>query len=68
MGSIYYKDDGQGKDLHSSKNVLNPPGSCKKGLRNSWLKSIVEKKSNQAKGKKRETLSSNDSSASQLAS
>jgi len=68
VGSIYYEDDGQGKGLDSSKNVLNPPGSRKKGVRNNRLKSIVEKKSNQAKGKKRDKLSSNDSSASRLVS
>ncbi|KAJ8424983.1 hypothetical protein Cgig2_027992 [Carnegiea gigantea] len=30
VGSIYYEDDGQGKGLDSSKNVLNPLGSRKK--------------------------------------
>ncbi|KAJ8438362.1 hypothetical protein Cgig2_015289 [Carnegiea gigantea] len=32
VGSIYYEDDGQGKGLDSSKNVLNPLRSRKKGV------------------------------------
>ena len=46
VGSIHIDEDGHGhgKDWNSFLNVLNPPGSRQKGVRNTRLKSTVKKK------------------------
>ncbi|KAJ8438092.1 hypothetical protein Cgig2_019940 [Carnegiea gigantea] len=50
----------KGKNLNSSQNVLNPPGSCQKGVRNKRFKSIFKKKGDQVKRRKTKKLSTND--------
>ncbi|KAJ8440394.1 LOW QUALITY PROTEIN: hypothetical protein Cgig2_019383 [Carnegiea gigantea] len=52
VGSIHCDEDGQGKDLNSLPNVLNPPGSHQKGVRNKTFKSAIENKCDQRKTKK----------------
>ena len=60
VGSIHYDEDGQGKDLNSLLNMLNPPGSRQKGVRNKRFKSIFEKKCDQVKRRKTKKLAMND--------
>ena len=42
VGSIHCDEDGHEKVLNSSPNVVTPPGSHQKGVRNKRFKSIVE--------------------------
>jgi len=49
VGSIHCKDDGHGKNFNSSRNVLNPPRSCQKGVKTKRFKSIVGKQCDQVK-------------------
>ncbi|KAJ8436328.1 hypothetical protein Cgig2_005252 [Carnegiea gigantea] len=51
---------GQGKDSNSLPNVLNPPGSHHKGVRNKRFKSTVEKKCDQFKRRKSTKLLKTD--------
>jgi len=60
VGSIHCEENGHGKTLNLAQNVLNPPGSRQKGVRNKRLKSIVEKKCDQAKRRKSKKLLMND--------
>ncbi|KAJ8432079.1 hypothetical protein Cgig2_024689 [Carnegiea gigantea] len=60
VGSIHCDEDGNVKVLNSLSNVLNPPGSHQKGVRNKRFKSIVERKCDQVKWKKSKKLSKND--------
>ncbi|KAJ8424456.1 hypothetical protein Cgig2_016223 [Carnegiea gigantea] len=52
------------KKLIEFDNVLNPPGSCQKGVRNKRFRSIVEKKCDQVKQRKSNKLSMNDVASS----
>ncbi|KAJ8447883.1 hypothetical protein Cgig2_012018 [Carnegiea gigantea] len=60
VGSIHWDEDEQAKVLNSLPNVLNPPCSRQKGVRNKRFKSVVEKKCDQVKWKKSKKLSKND--------
>ncbi|KAJ8437195.1 hypothetical protein Cgig2_007545 [Carnegiea gigantea] len=60
VGSIHCEEDGQGKNLNSSQNMLNPPRSRQKGVRSKRFKSIVEKKCDQVKRTKTKKSSTND--------
>ncbi|KAJ8420930.1 hypothetical protein Cgig2_017126 [Carnegiea gigantea] len=60
VGSIHIDEDGQGKDSNSLPNVLNPPRSHQKGVRNKRLKSMVEKKCDQLKRRKSKKLLKTD--------
>ncbi|KAJ8428960.1 hypothetical protein Cgig2_003291 [Carnegiea gigantea] len=60
VGSIHCDKDGQEKVLNSLPNVINPPGSRQKGIRNKRFNNIVEKKCNQIKLRKSKKLSKTD--------
>ena len=60
VGSINCGEDGNVKVLNSLLNVLNPPGSRQKGVRNKRFKSIVERKCDEVKRRKSKKLSKND--------
>ncbi|KAJ8447043.1 hypothetical protein Cgig2_033612 [Carnegiea gigantea] len=60
VGSINCDEDGNVKVLNSLPNVLNPPGSRKKGVRNKRFKSIVERKRDEVKRRKSKKLAKND--------
>ncbi|KAJ8442023.1 hypothetical protein Cgig2_007861 [Carnegiea gigantea] len=60
VGSIHIAEDGQEKDSNSLPNVLNPPGSRQKDVRNKRFKSTVEKKCDQVKQKKSKKLLKTD--------
>ena len=58
--AIHIDEDGHGKDSNSLPNVLNPPRSRQKGVRNKRLKSTVEKKCDQLKRRKSKKLLKTD--------
>ncbi|KAJ8451408.1 hypothetical protein Cgig2_017799 [Carnegiea gigantea] len=60
VGSINCDEDENVKVLNSLLDVLNPPGSRQKGVRNKRLKSIVERKCDEVKRRKLKKLSKND--------
>ncbi|KAJ8432249.1 LOW QUALITY PROTEIN: hypothetical protein Cgig2_013902 [Carnegiea gigantea] len=60
VGSINCDKHGNVKVLSSLPNVLNPPGSRQKGVRNKRFKSIVERKCDEVKRRKSKKLSKND--------
>ncbi|KAJ8451299.1 hypothetical protein Cgig2_014071 [Carnegiea gigantea] len=60
IGSINCDGDRNAKVLNSSPNVLNPPGSRQKGVRNKRFKSIVEWKCDEVKRRKSKKLSKTD--------
>ena len=60
IGSIHCDGDGNAKVSDSSPNVLNPPGSRQKGVRNKRFKSIVERKCDEVKRRKSKNLSKNN--------
>ncbi|KAJ8435945.1 hypothetical protein Cgig2_023321 [Carnegiea gigantea] len=60
VGSIHCEQDGQEKNLDLPQNVLNPPCSRQKGVRNKRFKIIVEKKCDQVKRKKSKKMAMND--------
>ncbi|KAJ8429965.1 hypothetical protein Cgig2_032090 [Carnegiea gigantea] len=64
VSSTHYEEDGHGKNINSSQNVLNPHGSHQKGVRNKTFKSIIENKCNQVKRRKTKKLSMNDVASS----
>ncbi|KAJ8420607.1 hypothetical protein Cgig2_028634 [Carnegiea gigantea] len=56
VGSIHCDEDGNVKVLNSLLNVLNPPGSHQKGVRNKRFKSIIGRKCDQVKRRKSKLL------------
>ncbi|KAJ8443497.1 hypothetical protein Cgig2_016980 [Carnegiea gigantea] len=60
VGSIHCDEDGQEKVLNLLPNVLNPPNSSQKGVRNKRFKSIVEKKCDQVKQRRSKKLTKTD--------
>ncbi|KAJ8437677.1 LOW QUALITY PROTEIN: hypothetical protein Cgig2_028615 [Carnegiea gigantea] len=62
------EEGGHEKVLNSLPNVLNPPGSRQKGVRNKRFKSIIERKCDQVKRRKSKKLSKNDVGSSTTAS
>ena len=58
--SICCDEDANDEKGKSSKDVLNPPGSRQKGIRNKRFKSIVQKKGDEVKRKKLKKLYVNE--------